>query len=100
MLTELEPSFVGEYTVGGLHLLPNINGAQGVLFRCPKPGCSHRIVVWFSNPSGTPPVPPEAQPLARWQVSGESLATLTLSPSINIPGDWHGFIQNGQMIDA
>jgi hypothetical protein len=56
--------------------------------------------VWFSNPSGTPPVPPEAQPLARWQVSGESLATLTLSPSINIPGDWHGFIQNGQMIDA
>lgn len=38
-----------------------------------------------------------------WDRSGDSLDTLTLSPSIEVLGDhcrWHGFIRNGELVDA
>jgi hypothetical protein len=97
-LTELDATFVGEYSAGGFRHLPNVNGAQGVLFRCPKVGCQHSIVVWFGNPTSAPQVPPDAVPKMRWAMSGDSIASLTLSPSIHIPDDWHGWIQNGDAV--
>lgn len=34
-----------------------------------------------------------------WQVTGEPPA-ITVSPSIHIVGDWHGWLQNGELRDA
>jgi len=32
----------------------------------------------------------------RWQcTAGDDFATLTLSPSVHLPGHWHGWVQNG-----
>jgi len=100
-LSDLGAAFVGEYGKDdGFMRLPNINGAQGLLFHCPKPGCSHSIVIWFGNPNSAPVVPQSASPLTRWAVSGTCLDDLTLSPSISIPDDWHGWITNGQVLTA
>jgi hypothetical protein len=107
-LRELEAVFVGRYQPGGsFHEQGDVMaGAQGVLFVCPVPACSHSIIVWFADRG----VPAEAHPAYRWAVSGSSLDDLTLSPSINLdipftdakgvthPAScrWHGFIQNGK----
>lgn len=78
--------------------LPRVSSladAQGVLFGCPQ--CSgpaaHSILVWFRDRG----VPAEASPTPRWAVAGTSLADLTLSPSINVPSCWHGFITDGEV---
>jgi hypothetical protein len=36
---------------------------------------------------------------AYWTVAGEA-PFLTVTPSINVLGVWHGFITNGQLVDA
>lgn len=59
-----------------------MDGAQGVLFTCPLH--THGIVVWFTNPRGTPPAPAEVRPTYRWTIAGgTSLDDLSLTPSIN-----------------
>lgn len=76
---------------------------MGVTFDCPcKPGCPTRLGVWFSNPiDGGPPAPPECSPKPRWQRTGSTFETLTLTPSIDASGGaephWHGFITNGEI---
>lgn len=35
-----------------------------------------------------------------WRREGETFDTLTISPSINTHGHWHGWIRNGEVIDA
>lgn len=96
-----------------------IDGAQGVMFQCPK--CSegkpsgdggvgfagaHYVRVCFANPRNAPVAPEAYDDNPRWQMSGTSLDDLTLSPSINldVPGDdgtvsgcrWHGWVKNGE----
>lgn len=34
-----------------------------------------------------------------WNVTGEP-PEITVTPSINDPGRWHGFITNGELVDA
>lgn len=115
-LTDLEPSFVGNYREhegprgdGVSHFrLPSVEGAQGVLFTCPKCG-GHEVLCWFANPRNAPKVPDAAFPRpGRWTFSGETLDVLTLSPSVDLSGIdkdnpaspsrcyWHGFVQNGE----
>ena len=106
-LRDLDATFIGQYKPSGSwHEQGDQRaGAQGLLFRCPLPACSHSIVVWFADAG----VPPEASPKYRWQAQGNSLADLILSPSINLDVPyvdpkgvshppscrWHGFVQNG-----
>jgi hypothetical protein len=60
---------------------------------------SHRLVVWFENPVDG--LPPEFTATHRWQRTGETFETMTLTPSINAqgeyPGCWHGHITNGEI---
>lgn len=116
-LTDLEPTFVGDYHHGTdsptdrttyRELGPTVDGAQGVLFICPKCG-NHSILCWFKNPRNAPPVPAEAFPRpGRWTFSGDTFDVLSLTPSVDLstitpespasPGRcyWHGFVTNGE----
>lgn len=86
----------------------SIDGAQGLFMWCPCAfGNDHRahgLIVPFANPRNAPELPAEHGPLSRdgghrprWQMSGEGLGDLTLSPSIDVgePSCWHGHISGG-----
>lgn len=109
-LTDLDAVFVGMYQktlITSYQELRSVEGAQGVLFVCPK--CqNHSILCWFKNPRNSQPVPEDAEPKpGRWTFTGDTIDTLTLTPSVDIskvdaqnPASetrcyWHGFIQNG-----
>jgi len=121
-LRDLDAQFVG-HVVSDLQLRSyrrqgnQVEGAQGVLFQCPV--CSvgleegtedgrhfyrgaHYVLVWFRNPRNAPNVPAEVWPKPRWTFTGDTLDTLTLTPSINLIDDkgnttcWHGHVTNGQ----
>lgn len=108
-LIELEATFIGGYSESnhGFHHLPTIDGAQGILFICPK--CmNHSIICWFKNPQNAQVVPDDAFPKpGRWAISGSIIDDLTLSPSIDLSlvDDehpkascrcyWHGYVTNG-----
>ncbi len=77
-----------------------ICGGQGVLFDCPIHG--HNLYAPFENPIGGAEIYDPAHPeRVRWHREGETIETLTLSPSIRVctPGycEWHGFIRNGEV---
>lgn len=114
-LTDLEATFVGRYHAGtgpadptSYFQLDSVDGAQGVLFVCPK--CQkHSVMCWFTNPRNAPVVPDTAFPRpGRWLFSGDTLDALTLSPSVDLskidaenPAHpsrcyWHGFVTSGQ----
>jgi hypothetical protein len=86
---------------------------MGVNFTCPSCGKT-RLGVKFANPvDGREPFPPQPEPPnatpeqkettrqynLRWQRSGETFETLSISPSIDASGigHWHGFITNGEI---
>jgi hypothetical protein len=107
-LAELEATFVGEYNAqGGFRELPTVEGAQGLLFICPK--CqNHSVLVWFKNPRNAPVVPIDALPKpGRWSFSGDTINTVSLVPSVDLskidtehPASpcrcyWHGFVKDG-----
>ena len=102
----LNAHFIGGYhddraTGGsaGYRELPSIEGAQGLLFQCPK--CAegkeygeerdeitgetigfhrgaHHIICWFRNPRNAPRVPDDIDPKpGRWWTVGDSIDTLT-----------------------
>lgn len=80
---------------------------QGVLFLCPVcfkanggPVGTHSIIVWFSNPLSGPIAPPEMHPHVRWTRAGDSIDTLTITPSIAIIGGcaWHGHVRDGAIV--
>lgn len=103
-LRDLEPDFIRAYEdeFGATHYehLPSSAGAHGVMFQCPNPSHGHMHVIWFANPVDVPPTEPTREPTHRWQRSGTTLDDLTLSPSIDSKGCWHGFIQNGEVTNA
>lgn len=84
-----------------------VSQAQGVIFECPKCG-NHSVLVWFANPQNGLRVPDDVNPKPRWTFSGDSLETLTLTPSVDLsriddehPADasrcyWHGWVTNGE----
>lgn len=85
----------------------------GVQFRCP--GCRReRIVVPFAAPVGGLPDPSLNVRGVLWRHTGETLETLTLSPSVDfshvISSDeppynptrcgWHGWVRDGEAVPA
>lgn len=99
---------------------------MGITFRCPLLHEACYIGVLFANPiDGGPPagfrkvavLGPDRQPIYDgpnmrvallpnnlWQRTGDTFETLTLQPSILVPGsggpgdcNWHGFITNGEV---
>lgn len=108
-LSALEATFIGRYNhANRSHFqLDSVDGAQGLLFVCPK--CQrHSIIAWFSNPRNAPRVPDDAFPgPGRWTLNGDTIDTLSLHPSVDLskidaknpehPGRcyWHGWVKNG-----
>lgn len=96
-LTELDPQWINHGDRKGV----------GVRFWNPlrtRPDGSSRgmVRVLFANPiDGGPPLPNDDSIASnndgcRWQRSGDTFETLTLSPSIDEgEGGWHGFVTNG-----
>ena len=70
---------------------------QGIHFLCPHCKNTH-IIVLFSNPiDGGPASIGEDLCKPRWLRTGDTFDTLTISPSINSPGHWHGWVKNGEV---
>lgn len=98
---------------------------MGVAFECPVHR-NHYLGAWFANPiDGRTAAPSEDNPKPRWQRTGDTFETLTLSPSVDAsmncecgklkrdeetkpedlclltgPGHtpcWHGHIENGEI---
>lgn len=103
-LIELNPCFLG----AGGYSVSNADGSPvperhgvGLSFDCPC-GCGTRGYIDFENPLDGGP-PHDTRPsLPRWQRTGETLETLTLTPSILRSQErggcgWHGFITNGEV---
>jgi len=96
--TELDPKLVVHApSASSAHLPLTLANAQGVLFGCPacKGAASHSILCWFRGrgvPDSETPGP------GRWDVSGTGLDDITLSPSVNVNGCWHGFVRNGEIV--
>ncbi len=72
--------------------------AQGLEFTIPPPIVGQsRFIVWFADCG----IPDDAYPQGyRWPVTGTGFHDLTLTPSILIPGHWHGFIRSGEVTSA
>lgn len=71
----------------------------GVILNCPC-GCINKLYVPFKNPlDGGAPLSPRG-----WERVGETIETLTLSPSILRVGEdsckWHGWIKDGSTTDC
>ena len=94
-LHDLDAEFIDTAPNGGLRHGPDCG--QGVLFDDPQGG-GYKVCVWFANPLGGKPVAgPEYDPKPRWQREGDTLETLTLSPSVNVHGGWHGWVRAGEV---
>lgn len=99
-LIDLEPKFIGSVVLG--HPRHGI----GIYFLCPT--CrADKVCVMFENPiDGGPPFPAKTH----WRREGETLDTLTLSPSVDASGccygkvsgvrcsGWHGNIVAGMVV--
>ncbi len=112
-LRQLGAEFLGEYSSTGYRRLESIEGAQGVIFQCPKcaegkpPGepdgvgfaGAHSVLCWFTNPRNAAAVPVSAFPgPGRWTIEGSSIDDLTLHPSVHLSGagcGWHGWVKAG-----
>lgn len=93
-LRDLDAEFVGEWSEKSHRRLPSIEGAQGLMFQCPKCAIgkeygeeisdadgtrrgfwrgAHHVLCWFTNPRGAPPVPDSADPKpGRWTISPQT----------------------------
>jgi Family of unknown function (DUF6527) len=80
----------------------------GLAFDCPC-RCGDRCAIYFTNPldgGAVIPIAESGNQKHRWQRTGETFDTLTLTPSINWlerengPSHWHGFITNGEVRNA
>jgi len=109
-LSELEAQLLRRVDSGTYSTAPiPLAEADGVMFLCP--GCyrknvgpvgTHSILCWFVGR-----VPDDVSPLpGRWIPAGNSVDDLTFvgpaAASVQITGgcNWHGFIKNGEAIDA
>ena len=112
-LSNLEPQFVIHELKENLKIdvhVDSLSKATRIFFLCPVcyiknngPIGTHGIIVTFKDrnvPDELGSHNKEGQP-TRWSVSGNNYDDLTLSPSIDIsrdlPGEWHGFITNGEV---
>jgi len=93
-LTDLDAKFYSE----------NGRDGMGVLFLNPNHQNDY-IAVPFENPlDGGPKGEGQGYPVAChwWVRTGDTIETLSLSPSVNAKGaaGWHGWIRNGEAVNA
>lgn len=72
-----------------------VENADGVVFLCPC-GEGHCVSVHFAGRRTDGSERPKDGNGRAWTATGETLETLTLSPSIALPC-WHGFVRDGQV---
>lgn len=91
-LTDLNPQLFGIH--GGRR-------SVGMLFDCPC-GCGVTASVYFRNPLDGDPEPFTNNGGPTWQRTGDDFETMTLEPSIlRTDGcKWHGWIRNGEVVEA
>jgi len=89
---------------GSMIFQDHIDGAHAVWFNCP---CgNHSNCIAFEPVVGTEPTSAHGLSMngGRWRRTGDTLDTLTLSPSIAVKSAggakecWHGFIRDGAII--
>ena len=91
-LVDLDAQLLAVKEPGLYHHVDEFRFAQGLRFECPR--CrDHQVLVWFVDKG----VPLAEEPISRWAAWGTSLEDLTLSPSINVAGCWHGFVISGEI---
>lgn len=102
-LTDLnfEAQFVRDVVGLSFRLSDSIQGAQALWMYCPC-GEGHHILVPFADcglPDEFGPLARDGKTHPRWNVSGDSLANLTLTPSVDVgtASCWHGWITNGEI---
>lgn len=79
-------------------------GVKFICQSCPQIEGAPTLAVLFSNPPDDgPPAAPDPQQLGdnegrRWQREGDTLETLSLSPSVDCSkcGHWHGIVAHGE----
>lgn len=68
---------------------------------CPaidSPGCQFsRVSIMFSNPVNGPV---SRWGREKWKRKGETFEDLSLVPSINAVGHWHGWLTNGELVSC
>lgn len=117
-LRELDAQFTGKWAPKSYYRLDSVEGAQGLLFQCPKCALgketgeednrkfvrgAHYVLCWFTNPRNAPRVPDDADPKpGRWTFTGNTIDDISFIPgpysnSILLIGGcaWHGFVTNG-----
>lgn len=109
-LTDLAPEWISLSPTKMKRTQPGV----GVSFHCPaclEDGHHHRIGVLFLNTLDSAPSVPAVDGLAysgeeiedynnegnRWARSGLTFEDLTLSPSLELDGHWHGVISCGEV---
>lgn len=109
-LADFDPHFVKILSNGHYQMVDSLADAQGIHFLCPKcfsknngPVGTHLVLVWFKDRG----VPENELPLpGRWTVTGGAdMSDLTLTASIQLPNGagqcgWHGFVTNGEIVNA
>jgi hypothetical protein len=58
------------------------------------PNCGMKAMAWFSNPPDGLPSP---RTKGTWDRTGETLETLSLTPSFQMVGHFHSWIKNGEL---
>lgn len=96
-LTDLHPQWYG------MNARHGVAERKGLGLTCDCP-CGERacaqLAVAFANPlDGGPPDDWHGRKTL-WQRTGEDFETLTLAPSLHLPGHWHGYIQNGMVLSC
>jgi hypothetical protein len=79
-------------------------GVKFICPSCPQIEGAPTLCVLFANPPDGGPPEPAGTTLCgdnegrRWTRTGDTLDTLTLSPSVDCSkcGHWHGFVANGE----
>ena len=120
-LRDLDARFLGKADATGHWYLDSVEGAQGIMFQCPKCAAggpveeeeqdgkvrrfvrgAHYVICWFRNPRNAPRVPDDLDPKpGRWNFTGESIDDITFvgpeMTSVWIQGGcgWHGYVKNG-----
>ena len=80
-------------------VVATLSEAQGIRFRCPNPDPNYDGLV-ICIPFRDRGAPADENGGIQWSVIGTGPHDLTLSPSVNWVGVWHGWIRNGEVTNA
>ena len=100
-LTDLDPQWILWDAKGWTHE-KNLRRV-GVRFDCPHCKNTQICVLFLNSVDGHPSAPnddkiPGNSGGNRWARSGLEFVDMSLSPRIDAPGHWHGFVTGGEVI--